>query len=327
MDDINLEYDFGHGVAQSSATARVISTFDELKDRGSESSSLMMWSKKKNQWFHFNLGWTAIRVLCSESRMFALGADGRLMVAGAAGTQEENVTVDGENIELRDMCLIDDTIYAVGAGPCCFKREGPANWTRWDKGLESRKSQGAGAGFNSVSGIDASQIYAAGDNGEIWKCEDGTWQRLISATDLTLTVIRVVEPGLVYAGGQDGILVRGAEDEFKTIDCEEISKTVLGIQRFNGKLYVACANGLYALDKDHQPGKVHVAPGVHWTFGFLHAAEGTLWSFGQKHIFWTEDEEHWHNVTPSFTVFDPTDSGPPPSQSSCCSTGTGHKCD
>ena len=65
MDEMNVEYEFGHGYVQSRHVSRVISAFDELAKRGSTSSSLMMWSQKQNQWFHFNMGWTAIRVVCT----------------------------------------------------------------------------------------------------------------------------------------------------------------------------------------------------------------------------------------------------------------------
>ena len=60
MDEIELSYRFGKGFVQSRELGRVISQYDELVDRGSRASSLMMWNGKRRQWHHFHLGWTAV---------------------------------------------------------------------------------------------------------------------------------------------------------------------------------------------------------------------------------------------------------------------------
>ena len=110
MDEIKLAYHFGHGFVQNRNTSRVISRLDELANLGSTSSSLMMWSHQKRQWFHFNLSWPAIRLVCTASQMFALGRDGRVLIADATGVAEELVN-KGTQTEFRDMCLIGDNLY------------------------------------------------------------------------------------------------------------------------------------------------------------------------------------------------------------------------
>ena len=88
MDEEHVEFSFSHGIVQNRNVARVISQFDELVNYGSTSCSLMMWTRNRNQWHHFNVGWTAIRLACFEAGMYALGADGHLLRADAKGVNE-----------------------------------------------------------------------------------------------------------------------------------------------------------------------------------------------------------------------------------------------
>ncbi len=322
MDETNVANIFGHGVVQSSGIVRVVSQLDEFVNFGSAACTLMMWSQKKQAWFNFNIGWTAIRVVCDDSGMFALGVDGRVMSAGPSGVSEEMIDESNQGPskrgELKDMCLIGDRLYVVGVGGQVYRREGPAKWVRFDKGLEDTDIE-----LNAIHGLDESDIYAVGTGGGIWRCVDGEWKPLESPGDATLRNVLVVEPGLAYAVGEKGMLLRCDADKCKVVQEIEDLKDLAGIEWFDGKLYVASESCIYVLnDGGLESAKAGYGPG--FTFGHLSANDGVMWSFGKNHLFKTDDGARWHNVTPHTTLVDPLHSSPRQEQSQCGCTGGGH---
>ncbi len=323
MDDMNLEYEFGQGFVQNRHICRVISKFDEFATRGSASSSLMMWSEKKSQWFHYTLGWTAVRLACSSSHMFALGADGQLLIAGAQGMREETITPPGGSTDsitpFTDLRIIGEQLFAVGKGPVVLERSAEKDWQLRDEGLEP------GVALNAIDGLAPSELYAVGESGAIWQCAGTQWSACDSPVSVSLRAVHAVDPQLTFAAGEDGVLLKGMKGKWEVVAREPNGRALLSLQWFKDKLYAATVNGVLVLTDDGLE-NAPFAPGVHWTSGHLHAADGVMWSFGQKHLFRTEDGETFAQTTPSFTVFDPSDTGPPPTQStsSCCQAPGGH---
>jgi photosystem II stability/assembly factor-like uncharacterized protein len=316
MNDEISGYSFGHGFVQSRNVARVISKFDELASYGSASSSLMMWSGRTNKWHHFNIGWTAIRLACSQRRMFALGEE-----------TISNLEAGKNRPLLTDMCIIDGSLYVSGGNGAIYKREGSNAWTRQNRDAGDISDDDESGGINAIHGLGESAAFAVGGAGGIWRMKNGKWRRLDSPTRAALNNVRVVEPGLAYAVGEKGLILRGTGDCWETICEQAVKKDLFGIELFNGRVYVACEDEVFAVTPDGKElQNVRIGYGPSRTFRHLHVNDGVMWSFGQKHIFWTADGEKWTNITPSFTVFDPAESGPAPSQSSCGCTGGAHKC-
>lgn len=326
MDEIKLSYQFGQGFVQNRNVSRVISQLDELANLGSTSSSLMMWSEKRNQWYHYNIGWTARRLTCSSSQMYALGREGRLLIAGAGGVSEEFATDEKERspdeVDFRDMALIDNRLYITGRGRRVLRRNGPNEWVNWDNGLDISQDE---AGFNAIDALTETDIYAVGTGGEIWNCREAHWRRVKSPAQSTLHNVKVIEPGLVYVAGANGVLLRGNEKGFNALKTDT-DKDLYGIESFAGRIYVASEEAIFVLDDKDQLRQLSVGYGPCWTFKHLHANDGAMWSFGKEHLFKTTDGEHWDNVTPSSTTFEAGESGPAASHSSCGCTGGAHSC-
>lgn len=321
MDEMNLEYNFGPGYVQSNSICRVISQYDGLVEYGSKTSSLMMWSKRKNGWFHYNLGWTAVRIACDDSTMYALGEDGHFLVADAAGVREEKAPGASEARPFRDLCLIGDTLYALGGSSGVLRRTKDNDWEAFGSGFPADMN----AQLFSIHGISDEEIYVVGKDGLILRFSNGKWAAVKSPTENDIFTVRVTETGVVYAACAGGQLLRGRKETFELLAATTPSgEDLFGVAWFRGNLYVADEKNLYALEDDERLAKITVPNGPAWTFKHLHSNGDVLWSFGRKHIFWTEDVTTWHNVTPSFTLFDPSESGPMASKSSCgCGSG-GH---
>ncbi len=325
MDELELGFVFGRGVCQDRNITRVISHLDEFDNYGSNASSLMMWSRTKNQWHHYNLGWRAIRMGCSQNGMFALGTNSEVLMAGPGGVTDEVVSEKpgGDKATgIRDIALIGDHLYVVGEAGQVFKRVVAGAWADSGAGLPDRE----GAALNGISGTDDSDIYVVGDGGYICRWNEGKWSRVPCDANVSLHRVRVIDSGLAYATGEQGVLVRIEGDKATVVVNDAEKATLSGVARFNDQVFVATQTQIYRLVKDTlEP--VHVVPGPGWTFGDLDAADGVMWSFGKNHLFWTEDGTHFMSGTPKTTHFDPSESGPSPSQTgSACCTGGGHHC-
>jgi len=314
---INEKVSFGHGFVQGPDKVRVIARFDDMAEQGSAASMLMMWAGERRGWRHFELGWTAIRVACSSSAIFALGAGGRVMIADANGVREERIDGPDERGDLRDLCLVGGTPLVVGAGGQTYRRAGEGSWVEIDGG-----SAGA-AGAPELRAVDASgedDVVAVGEGGAILRLTEGEWQRLESPTDRALSAVRLTAPGELIAVGEGGVVLRGKGGELELAG-GGAPEDLLGVERFGDRDYAASERGLYAVDADGRVERVRVFDGPSWTYRHLHAGGGALWSFGREHLIWTADGRQWNLLRSPFQSIDPTELG---AGGGSCGCGSDH---
>jgi hypothetical protein len=310
---INERVSFGHGFVQARDRVRVIARFDDMAEQGSAASMLMMWGGEGRGWRHFELGWTAIRVACSDSAMFALGADGRVLVADGRGVREERVAGSEGRGALTDLGLVEGAPIVVGEGAQAFRRDGEDRWVELGDGLPG------GEGAPTLTAVDSagtSETYTAGEGGAIWRLDGDRWQPIDCPTDQTLNAIRVPAAGRVLAVGQGGVLVRGDGGRVE-VSGEPAPEDLLGVEQFGELIYASGERGIYVLGARGGLERVHVFDGPSWTHRHLHAGGGTLWSFGNDHLIWTTDGEHWNLLRSPFQSIDPTECGPGGGASSC----------
>ena len=310
---INERVSFGHGFVQGREKVRVIARFDDMAEQGSATSMLMMWAGEGRGWRHFELGWTAIRVACSDRAMFALGADGRVMVADAGGVREERIGGANGRGALNDLGLIGDTAIVVGAGGQAFRRDGADQWVELGDGLPAGDAAPA---FTAVDSAGAGETYAAAAGGAVWRLDGDRWQQLQCPTEQTMNAIRVPEAGQVLAVGQGGVLVRLAGGGAEVVG-EPAGEDLFDVELFQGRVYAASERGISVLAGGGDLEPVHVFDGPSWTYRHLHAGGGALWSFGAEHLIWTADGENWNLLRSPFQSVDPTECGPGGGASSC----------
>jgi hypothetical protein len=320
QDQLVMPYTFLHGVAQSRNVGRVIAQFQELAQDGSNSSLLMMWTlKKKQQWHHFNVGWTAIRILTTKTQMLVLGEGGELFTADATGTKTSKI--GDTDLEFRDMAMIAGCLYAVGIGRQVYRREAPGNWIREDKGIEVGSTD---TGFNSIHGLDATNTFAVGLGGEIWQLSEGSWRKLESPTSANLNCVRVIEPGLAYATGENGTLLHWDGKQWASIENNSLTCSFWGLEMFKGGLYIATDDGLFSLNPDKTLKKIFITHDVQLPCKHLSTNDGVLWSVGPHCVAWTEDARLWRDVTPGVTAVesDVQDNNDQNDSCSCGHTGS-----
>jgi hypothetical protein len=298
-----LPISFRSGLSLGPDGCRVVAQIDELMDAGEIDTEIYRW-KRGSGWSSSSLDWIASRSTFDPriGGFITLGLEGQVdLEVGDQHTLEYMDRLSdgrrGFGGFLRDIRVIGNDLFAVGMGRQIHRRAGDGRWIREDEGTRQTVGDLAVAGFNAVDGIDSHNLYAAGFNGEIWHRRLGAWYRADSPTNVVLHRLRAVSPDLVYACGQQGVLIAGNHDRWKFIEHTINVDNFWGMEWFNGKLYLADNDCIYVLDEREDLKALDLDLGP-FTFGDLHADHGALWSFGAKHLAVTTDGIHWEDMTP-----------------------------
>jgi len=157
------------------------------------------------------------------------------------------------NCPLSKMRLIDGQAYVVGAWRTVFKRDNENNWTclsgndakQVEALQKNRKESKKNVGFKDIAGFSGNDIYACGDDADLWHYDGQTWQSLETPTDKNMVSICCSPAGLVYIVCEDGSLLEGRDHEWNILSAKapnEIHDTLW----YQGCLYIACGtHGIY----------------------------------------------------------------------------------
>jgi hypothetical protein len=192
---------------------------------------------------------------------------------------------------VRSVKDINGWAYAVGYGGLVVKRNGLAEWTRVDAGM------GNGARLEAIHGFSEQEMYAVGVDGAIWMFERDSWRSIPSPTNVILSCVCCAGDGAVYAGGQDGLLLRGVKDQWVVMEQDVTRAHIWDLEWFRGRLYASTysaiyeltANGLAPVDlKSKQPNTTY----------HLSSCDDALWSVGELDIV-SFDGKKWSPISTS----------------------------
>jgi hypothetical protein len=297
-------FTFGTGVSCGRDGFTVIARIDALHEAGSLASEVLSWNARSG-WSGFSVDWLVTRLVHrpKDGTLFGTGPSGFVFVREGKQTTEE--TIDPSDTgpryrgDIRDLCEIGDAVYAAGLSRQMYRREAVNNWVHCDSGTVQALGDLEVAGFNTIHGLNADLIYAAGFGGEIWCCNLGQWASLPSPTNLVLTRILMAAPDKVYACGQKGTILEGHGEQWEVLDQSMTEDHFWDLVSFRDEIFLSTFRGIYKLDAKSQLQHVPFPDGHDWTFGFLHAAGGMLYSFGSKHIAASADGQNWQDLTPT----------------------------
>ena len=183
---------------------------------------------------------------------------------------------------------IDGMAYAVGLRGMVYRLDRPASWTRIDEKLARDFDAEA------IDGFSASDLYVAGLHGELWQSDGQSWVRRESSTNVNLNSVKCAGDGVVYIGGDAGMLIRGRNDVWEILDQQEMRSDIWDIEWFEGKLYVSTFSGVYWLAGSQlQP--VDFGSDPPKTFYHLSTGEGVLWSVGEYDVM-SFDGKAWTRI-------------------------------
>jgi hypothetical protein len=297
-------YSFGSGFVQDHGTIRVIAQIDELADAGSSASRIMKWVAKDEKWSQFSFEWSAVRVcvIAEPLQLFVLGPDGEVLVGSSRGDTRETIDETKEGPQgrgpLRDLRRIGDQLYVAGMSRQVYRRSGVGSWSHRDEGVVLPLGSKSVAGFNSIDGVSEDDFYAVGFGGEIWRCLKGRWRKIESPTNVVLHRVRVIRTDLVYACGQEGVLLRGTGDAWEQIDHSVTENDLWDIEWYRDRLYAAHDDGLFVLTSADDLEAVDFGTRAEITCRHLHSDDGVLLSSGPKDVLYTADGDKWRDITP-----------------------------
>jgi hypothetical protein len=189
---------------------------------------------------------------------------------------------------------IGDELYICGYRRQVYRRRGP----RWDlisEDILDRRAEGPWNGFESIDGFSENDIYAVGDEGEIWHFDGKSWTQSESPTNVNLADVRCID-GRVWICGDGGVVLSGSVSEWTVVHAGKApSPSWWSVEGFGGEIYLAGDDFLGIID-GQEIRQVQVAGRGSITTQTLHAKEGILWSIGEEDIF-AFDGQTWRELT------------------------------
>ncbi len=227
--------------------------------------------------------------------ILTLCADGSVHRAAPDGQAYEDLVEEKPSKHglLRDIRPIGDSVYATGFGRQVYVRNA-RTWQRCDQGVAEPPTADSLSGFESIDGFGEEEIYAVGNQGEIWCRRQGTWQRSQSPTNVILENVLCAPDGMVYISGQLGIVMRGRADRWELIEHELTEDTFWDMAWFADRLWLSTTKALYTLQGSKLE-KVDTGLPSGQTFRYLDANQECLWSSGERHLA-TFDGTTWTQI-------------------------------
>ena len=294
---------FGCGIGRGIDRAFVIALEAGRSPTTTSDRYLLEWTGEAG-WSHRELVLTARGMAFADrgrQDLLVMGEAGHVLMISGREIVEERLDPSLEGPRgrgnVRGVRLIGDHVYAVGMGRQVYRRDGPGIWSHCDTDVVRPVGALDITGFSAIDGLVESDLFAVGMGGEIWTRDDRGWRPVDSPTNVILQCVRAVAPGLVYACGQQGVLLRGSPEGWEPVAHSSTRDDLWGMEWFEDRLYVASSKAIFRLDGDDLH-RVDTGLGDSFTYGELHAGEGAMWSFGAMNIART-DGRAWMDSTPS----------------------------
>jgi hypothetical protein len=280
------KFSFVTGVVRYSDLAYINIQNDSI-DKSIEYTGFIVWDRS-NWYDDEGEKWNVVGIsICKFpiEQMIAIGPNGQVRLNGSGDLHTETIkTALGDSKDrgmLRCVRGIGQKAYAAGMNRRVYRRDGIDQWINIDQGLEPEDD--TIVGFEAIDGFSESDIYAAGWEGEIWHYDGKKWEKISSPTNIVLTELCCAGDGTVYVAGRLGMLIRGRDDNWESIDHNFTEDDIWSLAWYNEKLYVATMRGLYTLEND-QLIPVDFGEDTPGTYYHLSAADGVIWSIGAKDI-------------------------------------------
>lgn len=220
---------------------------DELSDKDIVNSSFFLWDEQikdeKSRWMKYDnsVEWRTIGFATSkigEGNRFAvaIGSSGQYFEIDAQSLQESLGTINNSISGLRSLSCVEGTIFATGMGRVVLKRVSTGVWVDIGPGISSSNSDDV-IGLEDIAGFSETDIYSVGWRGEIWWYKDSVWNKIDSPTSVNFNALTCARNGVVYAVGDNGIMVHGRENQWEILETER-PENLLDVAFFDNEVYV-----------------------------------------------------------------------------------------
>ena len=228
-----------------------------------------------------------------------LGKRGETVEVISGNTRMEKITTAGTESGcygyLSQIRLINNTMFICGYRRQVYQRK-DQKWVLISSSMLDNRPEGPWNGLESIDGFSQNDIYAVGDEGEIWHYDGSNWTACDSPTNQNLADVRCIA-GEVWICGDSGIILRGNKDGWDIVwDGQDPSDNWWSIESFQGDIYIAGNDFLGKLLGDKVvPVNIGIKPEI--TTQILHHKDGILWSIGEEDIL-AYDGKNWRELKP-----------------------------
>ena len=291
-------FSFVTGVVRYKDLAYITIVDDQLDPYTHPHAGIIEWDR--GQWNDGGrVAWPVVAMsVCKAPReqMIMIGPHGEVKLMGSGDTHEENICVREGSPEnrgqLRSVRGVSDKAYAVGMNRTVYRRDDVNSWVTMEEGLPQGNSMVSG--FEAIDGHSATELYAVGRDGEIWRYDGSLWRQKASPTNMILTDVCCAQDGYVYACGRNGTLIRGVDDTWSTFDQSLTNDDFWSIRSFQGHIYVSTFRGVLVV-REGELLPVDMGDDQPTSSYHLSEADGVLWSVGKKDIM-AHDGDRWTRI-------------------------------
>lgn len=220
---------------------------DDLTENDIVASTFYLWHEANPdpvaRWGIYNtvVNWRAqsmatIKPTGKKRITVAIGTRGQYFEVEPESRNEREGVISGRPGPLRRLVAIDDELIAIGMGRTVLRRRGLGIWDEIGPGsLDS--DAGQIVGFEGIDGRSLDDFYVAGWGGEIWHRENGTWSQIDSPTNMNLNALTYASDGKIYAVGDNGIVVIGANGSWELMESNR-PENLQDVVAFEGEVFV-----------------------------------------------------------------------------------------
>lgn len=251
------------------------------------------WGVEK---FDFDL--VSIAYVESTRSWWLAGKRGEIVEVGDDTTIHKIPTADTGSGQkygyLADIRVIGSQLFVCGYRRQVYVRDGK-RWRLISKEILDDRKKGPWIGFESIDGYGPEDLYAVGDEGEIWHYNGQKWDSCESPTNANLSCVRRIGSDL-WACGDQGSVLKLVDGAWAMVyDGQTPSYSWWSIEGYADKVFLSGDSFLGVVDGDKIS---EVRTPCRPTTGSLHAKDGILWSVGERHIFSFDGAKWAEHVAP-----------------------------
>jgi len=220
-------------------------------------------------------------IVAGRREALVVDSSGRTLFFGFAGNNGfEGLVPAAVLVPVRKVRLIGERYYAVSFERDVALREAPNRWrTISEEAVADYRRGGhtmSAVGFEDIDGFSEQDIYACGEQGDLWHYDGTHWRTLDPPCNWRMERLCCAADGLVYIVGFAGEVLVGRDEQWRRVVAEPQPFNVERIAWFQGRLYAVTHGFLFVLDGERWRGLDYGQDRRPSSFGYLDATEDAL---------------------------------------------------
>ena len=272
------------GAVHSREDVLIVAGLARLDEEHTAHTIVLKWSGTL-PWHGIALNWSSgscCAILDPRHVFWLLGTDGEFGLVHGNELTESDVGDDA----LSAVAAVGRYIYAVGVVGQILRSENGRSWERLTHAETVNDEL-----LEAAAAYSPDEVYAVGAEGAIVLLRPTTAERIHSPTNLVLSGICRGPDDLLYACGQQGVILRGRAHEWTIIEHGVTTEDLWDICTFQGRVFLSSTHFLYEL-KGNTLETVSFEHDIPRTFYKLASAgDDTLLSVGQRDAFLFDGRE------------------------------------